>query len=75
MDITTGMSLHPDGTYSIKTFKNYKGLQKFLKDVIDDTWVEEKEEKIDQHTKEKYTVYTYKRVDYPNYEELMKQLD
>ena len=75
MDITTRFYGGPHGTYLIKTFKTYKGFQKLLKSVIDDTWEEEIEEKTNPHTKEVYTQYTYKRVNYPNYDKLMKQLD
>lgn len=75
MDITTRFSVRPHGAYLTKTFKNYKELQNFLKNVVDDTWEEDIEERTNPHTKAVYTVYTYKRVDYPNYKELMKQLD
>jgi hypothetical protein len=74
MDMTTRLSARPYGAYLNKTFKNYKGLQKFLKSVIDDTWVEDTAELTDLRTNEVYTVYTYKRPDYPNYEVLMKSL-
>lgn len=74
MDRTTRFSVRPYGAYLTKTFKNYKGFQKFLKSVVDDTWEEEIEEKTNPHTKNVYTQYTYKRPDYPNYDELMKSL-
>ena len=75
MDMTTRLSARPYGAYLNKTFKNYKGLQNFLKSIVDDTWIEEIEEITNPRSKEVYTVYTYKRVDYPNYEVLMKSLD
>lgn len=75
MDRTTRFSVRPYGGYLIKTFKTYKGFQKLLKSVIDDTWEESIEEKTNPYTKNVYTQYTYKRVDYPNYEVLMKSLD
>lgn len=75
MDMTTRLSVRPYGAYLNKTFKNYKGLQNFLKSIVDDTWVEEIEERTNPRSKEVYTVYTYKRVDYPNYEVLMKSID
>lgn len=74
MDMTTRLSARPYGAYLNKTFKNYKGLQKFLKSVIDDTWVEDTAELTDLRTNEVYTVYTYTRPNYPNYEKLMKSL-
>lgn len=74
MDRTTRLSHGPWAEYANKTFKSLKGFQKFLNEVIDDTWVEEHEEKISKFTKRKYTEITYKRVNYPNYKELMKYL-
>lgn len=75
MDRTTRFSHGPWAEYCCqKTFKNYKNFQKFLNEVIDDTWVEETTERTNPHTKETYTSYVYKRVDYPNYKELMKSL-
>lgn len=74
MDKTSRLSYSPRGEYASKTFKNYKTFQKFLNEVVDDTWVEEKEEGVDTFTKKKFTQITYKRVNYPNYKELMKYL-